>query len=49
MVVSLVGCKVDDLKDDVNDLKDRVTLIEEQVKILNDNGLRAGYSAKDHQ
>lgn len=37
MVVSLVGCKVDDLKDDVNDLKDRVTLIEEQVKILNDN------------
>lgn len=37
MAVSLVGCKVDDLKDDVNDLKDRVTLIEEQVKILNDN------------
>lgn len=37
MVVSLVGCKVDDLKDDVNDLKDRVTLMEEQVKILNDN------------
>lgn len=37
MVVSLVGCKVDDLKDDVNDLKDRVTLIKEQVKILNDN------------
>lgn len=37
MVVSLVGCKVDDLKDDVNDLKDRVTLIEEQVKLLNDN------------
>ncbi len=37
MVVSLVGCKVDDLKDDVNDLKDRVTLIEEQVRILNDN------------
>lgn len=37
MVVSLVGCKMDDLKDDVNDLKDRVTLIEEQVKILNDN------------
>lgn len=37
MVVSLVGCKVDDLKDDVNDLKDRVTLIEKQVKILNDN------------
>lgn len=37
MAVSLVGCKVDDLKDDVNDLKDRVTLMEEQVKILNDN------------
>ncbi|WP_304212176.1 PL29 family lyase N-terminal domain-containing protein [Phocaeicola plebeius] len=37
MVVSLVGCKVDDLKDDVNDLKDRVTLMEKQVKILNDN------------
>lgn len=37
MAVSLVGCKVDDLKDDVNDLKDRVTLIEEQVRILNDN------------
>lgn len=37
MVVSLVGCKVDDLKDDVNDLKNRVALIEEQVKILNDN------------
>lgn len=37
MVVSLVGCKVDDLKDDVNDLKDRVTLIEEQVELLNDN------------
>lgn len=37
MLVSLVGCKMDDLKDDVNDLKDRVTLIEEQVKILNDN------------
>lgn len=36
-LVSLVGCKMDDLKDDVNDLKDRVTLIEEQVKILNDN------------
>lgn len=37
MAVSLVGCKVDDLKDDVNDLKDRVTLMEEQVRILNDN------------
>lgn len=37
MVVSLVGCKVDDLKDDVNDLKDRVALMEEQVKLLNDN------------
>ena len=37
MVVSLVGCKVDDLKDDVNDLKNRVALIEDQVKILNDN------------
>lgn len=37
MAVSLVGCKVDDLKDDVNDLKDRVTLMEEQVKLLNDN------------
>ena len=37
MVESLVGCKVDDLKDDVNDLKDRVALIEEQVKLLNDN------------
>lgn len=37
LVVSLVGCKVDDLKDDVNDLKDRVALIEEQVKLLNDN------------
>ena len=37
MAVSLVGCKVDDLKDDVNDLKNRVTLIEEQVRILNDN------------
>lgn len=37
MLVSLVGCKMDDLKDDVNDLKDRVTLMEEQVKILNDN------------
>lgn len=37
MVVSLVGCKMDDLEDDVNDLKDRVTLIEEQVKLLNDN------------
>lgn len=36
-LVSLVGCKMDDLKDDVNDLKDRVTLMEEQVKILNDN------------
>lgn len=34
---SVTGCKMDDLKDDVNDLKDRVTLIEEQVKILNDN------------
>lgn len=37
MMLSVTGCKVDDLKDDVNDLKDRVTLIEEQVKILNDN------------
>lgn len=37
MAVSFVGCKMDDLKDDVNDLKDRVTLMEEQVKILNDN------------
>lgn len=37
MILSVTGCKVDDLKDDVNDLKDRVTLIEEQVKILNDN------------
>lgn len=37
MAVSLVGCKVDDLKDDVNDLKNRVALIEEQVRILNDN------------
>ena len=37
MLVSLVGCKMDDLKDDVNDLKDRVALMEEQVKILNDN------------
>lgn len=37
MLVSLVGCKMDDLKDDVNDLKDRVTLMEEQVKLLNDN------------
>ena len=37
MVVSLVGCKVDDLKDDVNDLKDRVALIEEQVNLLNSN------------
>lgn len=37
MLVSFVGCKMEDLKDDVNDLKDRVTLIEEQVKILNDN------------
>lgn len=37
MLVSLVGCKMDDLKDDVNDLKDRVTLIEKQVKLLNDN------------
>lgn len=37
MLASLVGCKVDDLKDDVNDLKNRVTLMEEQVKILNDN------------
>ena len=37
MLASLVGCKVDDLKDDVNDLKNRVALIEEQVRILNDN------------
>lgn len=37
MAVSLVGCKVDDLKDDVNDLKNRVALMEEQIKILNDN------------
>lgn len=37
MLVSLVGCKMDDLKDDVNDLTDRVTLMEEQVKLLNDN------------
>lgn len=37
IMVSLVGCKMDDLKDDVNDLKDRVALIEEQVKLLNDN------------
>lgn len=37
MAVSFVGCKMDDLKDDVNDLKNRVTLMEEQVKILNDN------------
>lgn len=37
MAVSLVGCKMDDLKDDVNDLKNRVALIEEQVRILNDN------------
>lgn len=37
MAVSFVGCKMDDLKDDVNDLKDRVTLMEEQIKILNDN------------
>lgn len=37
MTFSVTGCKIDDLKDDVNDLKDRVTLIEEQVKILNDN------------
>lgn len=37
MLVSFVGCKMEDLKDDVEGLKDRVTLIEEQVKILNDN------------
>lgn len=37
MTFSVTGCKIDDLKDDVNDLKDRVTLMEEQVKILNDN------------
>lgn len=37
MAVAFVGCKMEDLKDDVNGLKDRVTLIEEQVKILNDN------------
>lgn len=37
MALAFVGCKMEDLKDDVNDLKDRVTLIEEQVKILNDN------------
>lgn len=37
MAFALAGCKMDDLKDDVNDLKDRVTLLEEQVKILNEN------------
>lgn len=37
MAFALAGCKMDDLKDDVNDLNDRVTLLEEQVKILNEN------------
>lgn len=37
MAFALAGCKMDDLRDDVNDLNDRVTLLEEQVKILNEN------------
>lgn len=37
MVLAVVGCKQEDLKDDVNNLKDRVTLLEEQVKLLNEN------------
>ena len=37
MAITFVGCKMEDLKDDVNDLKDRVALIEEQVNLLNSN------------
>lgn len=43
MVFTVVGCTLDDLKDDVNNLKDRVALIEEQVKLLNDNLAVIGY------
>ena len=37
MAFAFTGCKMDDLKDDVNDLKDRVTSLEQQIKILNEN------------
>ena len=36
-VFSITGCKMENLKDDVNELKDRVTLLEQQAQILNDN------------
>lgn len=37
MAFAFTGCKMDDLKDDVNDLKDRVTSLEQQINILNEN------------
>ena len=36
-VFCITGCKIENLKDDVNELKDRVTLLEQQAQILNDN------------
>lgn len=36
-VFGITGCKMENLKDDVNELKDRVTLLEQQAQILNDN------------
>ncbi len=36
-VFCITGCKMENLKDDVNELKDRVTLLEQQAQILNDN------------
>lgn len=36
-VLGITGCKMENLKDDVNELKDRVTLLEQQAQILNDN------------
>lgn len=43
MALTVTGCTLDDLQDDVNNLKDRVTLIEQQVKLLNDNLAVVGY------
>lgn len=36
-VFCITGCKMENLKDDVNELKDRVALLEQQAQILNDN------------
>lgn len=36
-VFCITGCKMENLKDEVNELKDRVTLLEQQAQILNDN------------